>query len=107
MQKNIVLLFLLFLVSAVAADVACATVRQSAAMAAGDTIAVTQVAVFAPGTCQCSFLAAPDANITCCTDERWTPVVTLPVGACQCTFTAHQTIPANTFDFYACSTQLE
>ena len=89
--------------AAAAADVLCSSAAQDAAMSAGQTATVTPTASFAAGSCQCSFLPRPGANITCCTDETWAPAAAELAEACQCTFTAHQAIPAETFDFYACA----
>lgn len=98
-----VLLLLLLLAAAARAGISCQAAAQGGAMVAGDTRVVTVVAVYTPGSCQCTFLPQPDADITCCTDETWTPTAVDLIGACACTFTAHQTIPANTFNFYACA----
>ena len=108
-----VLLLLLLLAAVAWAGVACQSVLGSAvvcqaaaqaeAMAAGDTRVVTLAPACAPGSCQCAFLAQPAADITCCTDETWAPAAAEPAEACQCTLTAHQAIPAETFDFYACA----
>ena len=89
--------------AAAAADVLCSSAAQDAARSAGQTATVTLTASFAAGSCQCSFLPRPGANITCCTDETWAPAATEGAGTCACAFAAHQTIPANTFDFYACA----
>ncbi len=100
---KVLLLLLLLLAAAVRAAVTCQAVAQGGAMTTGGTRVVTLVAVYTPGSCQCTFLPQPNADITCCTDETWTPAAVDLVGACACTFTAHQAISANTFNFYACA----
>ena len=98
-------IFLWLLAAAAAAAVSCTAVHQAEAKDAGDTIVVAQPGLSAAGTCECAFLSNPMNDITCCTDETWTPAA-LSGDTCQCTFTAHQHIPAGTFDFYACSVLL-
>lgn len=88
---------------ALVSNIACQAMAQAEAMAAGDACTVALAAAYAAGSCQCAFLARPDADITCCTDETWAPAAAELADACQCTFTAHQAIPANTFDLYACA----
>jgi len=96
------LLFLLLLLGIARAEIACQAATQ-VALAAGGSQAVELAAAYAPGSCQCSFLPHPGANITCCTDETWAPAATDVLGACRCSFFAYLPIPAATFDFYACA----
>ena len=90
-MKGIVLLFILLVASAHAV-VLCQYGAQSAAITAGNSQTVVFTTAYAA------------TDITCCTDETWAPVATELPGSCRCTFTAHiPTVPANTFDFYACA----
>lgn len=113
MKKVLILLFLLAVAGCAAVqcraddertDVLCQAAAQGAAMAAGDARTVAFATAYVAGSCECTFLPQPGADITCCTDETWAPAAAELAEACQCTFTAHQTIPAEIFDFYACAT---
>lgn len=112
-MKSVVIIFVLLVAVACAGvacqpslqsgEILCQAAPQDAAVSPGEARDVAFVTSYTAGSCECAVLAAPGADITCCTDETWSPVPSELADACSCRFTAHQEIPAGTFVFYACA----